>query len=98
MGHGAIQTIVVKHANLTKVGAVIRRLREKQGYSQERFAQHADIERARYGRIERGEVNLTLESLFYLAAHLGVAPLELLRDVTLEDCCGVTPSPDGSEE
>lgn len=82
----------MKDSNLRKVGGAIRRRREELGYSQEGFAQYALIERARFGRIERGEMNLTLESLFYIAAHLDLAPSELLADITVYDCMGAEKS------
>lgn len=72
-----------------KVGQTIRRLREEQGYSQETFAEYAEIERARYGHIERGTLNISLEVLYRLAAHLNVKPSVLLENVTVDDCMGV---------
>ena len=74
---------------LQKVGATIRRLREERGFSQEGFAQYAHIDRAWYGRIERGELNISLKKVFLLAGHLGVTPSELLKEVTNAACCGV---------
>ena len=68
-----------------KVGKTIRLLREKSGYSQERFAQFAGIERARYGHIERGTLNISLEVLYRIAAHLDVKPSVLLEAVSLDD-------------
>lgn len=79
---------------LEKVGARIRRRREALRHSQEGFAQYAGIDRARYGKIERGQMNLTLEKVFHLAAHLSITPHELLLDVTLDDCLGVISGPD----
>ena len=69
-----------------KLGATIRRLRKARGFTQEGVAQAANIERARYGRMERGQLNFTLHSLFALAIQLGVSPAELLSDLTLDDC------------
>lgn len=71
---------------LTKVGETIRRLRQERGYSQETFAQYAQIERARYGKIERGQLNPSWRLLFHLAACLEVSPSYLVEDVSLEDC------------
>ncbi|WP_080727272.1 helix-turn-helix domain-containing protein [Sphingobium yanoikuyae] len=56
------------------------------GVSQERFAQLANVERARYGRIERGELNISVNVLFALAAGLGVKPSEILGEIELTDC------------
>ncbi|MFK4871882.1 helix-turn-helix domain-containing protein [Novosphingobium sp. ZW T3_23] len=69
-----------------KLAATIRSLREAKGISQERFAQFANIERARYGRIERGELNISMNVLFSLAASLEVAPSEILAGIDLSDC------------
>lgn len=68
------------------VGATIRRLRLERGYSQESFAQHAKLDRAFYGRIERGTQNVALTTLCLLAAALGTSPAELVADVTAADC------------
>lgn len=77
---------VAQERNKKKVGEAIRRRRKELGYSQERFAAFAGIERARYGRIERGEMNLTLEKIFELAAFLDIHPFLLLKDITADDC------------
>lgn len=70
----------------SKVAKNIRRIREERGYTQERFANHVQLDRAYYGRIERGQQNLSLRSLFMLAAFLEVRPGELLDEITVEDC------------
>ena len=67
---------------LRTVGATIRRLREERGYTQEGFAYHARLARTFYGRIERGEQNLALKTIFQIAIYLGVEPADLLQDVT----------------
>jgi transcriptional regulator with XRE-family HTH domain len=76
----------VYKAALTKLGQKIRSLREAQGISQENFAQLASIERARYGKIERGEANISANVIFRLAHHLKVHPSELFADVRKSDC------------
>ena len=68
-----------------------RRLREEQGFSQETFAQFAQIERARYGKIERGQLNISLKVLFQLARRLKVSPAELMAQITVADCQEVEP-------
>ena len=70
---------------LKKVGAAIRGRREQLGVSQERFAQRANIDRSRYGLIERGGANLTLATLFQLAKNLRVDASELIKDVHWAD-------------
>ena len=69
---------------LKKVGATIRLIREMNGYSQELFARLAGIDRAYYGRIERGEANITLKALFRLAAELETSPSDILTYVTAD--------------
>lgn len=62
-----------------RLGHAVRRLREVAGYpSQEAFADAAGVHRTYAGKVERGEVNLSLDSLERLARALGVTPGELL--------------------
>lgn len=68
------------------VSATIRRIRLERGFSQEAFAQHAQLDRSYYGRIERGTQNIALRTLCVIAATLRVHPSELLADLTAEDC------------
>lgn len=77
---------VVQKSAYKKVGAAVRRQRERLGFSQEGFSQSAGIDRARWGRLERGELNISLKTLFQVAALLGVKPSVLLDDVNLEEC------------
>jgi transcriptional regulator with XRE-family HTH domain len=60
------------------VGHNIRRLREKRGWSQEKLAEMADLDRTYVGRIERGEKNLGVNHLRRVAVALGVQPSEIL--------------------
>jgi transcriptional regulator with XRE-family HTH domain len=61
------------------VGRSIRVLREKRGWSQEKLAEMADLDRTYVGRIERGEKNLGIENLARFAHTLGVRPAVLLK-------------------
>jgi len=78
----------VKNQKLTLIGQQIRRLREGKELSQEEFAGLADIDRAYYGGIERGERNVAAMNLFKIADALGVEvgklfpPLSALRQTT----------------
>jgi transcriptional regulator with XRE-family HTH domain len=49
-----------------KFGALVQRLRLERGFSQEAFAQACRIERAHVGKIERGEVNVTVATTLKL--------------------------------
>ncbi len=63
------------------LGERIRKLRTQQGWSQEEFADICDVNRSYMGRIERGELNLTLESLKKLAKGLKTSVSALLKGV-----------------
>ncbi len=47
-------------------GEKLRLKRKEAGYSQESFAAYVGIERGNYGKMERGCVNIKLETLFKL--------------------------------
>lgn len=48
-------------------GGMLRSKRKDAGYSQESFAAYVGIERGNYGKMERGTVNIKLETLYKLA-------------------------------
>ncbi len=60
------------------VGQLIRNARLKQEISQEKLALICDIDRSYLGRIERGEVNITLEKLYEIASALEIDVKNLL--------------------
>jgi transcriptional regulator with XRE-family HTH domain len=60
------------------VGRNIRAQREALGESQEAFANSIGVHRTYLGGVERGERNLTLQSVERLAQLIGVEPLLLL--------------------
>jgi transcriptional regulator with XRE-family HTH domain len=60
------------------VGHAIRDARTAQGYTQEAFAAAAGLDRSYMGSIERGEFNLTLETLLKITGALGTSASELL--------------------
>lgn len=62
------------------VGRRLRAQRDELGLSQEAMAERLGYHRTFLGSVERGERNLTLASVEQLAASLGMAPLDLLRD------------------
>lgn len=47
-------------------GEMLRSKRKAAGYSQESFAAYVGIERGNYGKMERGGVNIKLETLYKL--------------------------------
>jgi len=65
------------------LGAAIRQVRRERGFAQEAFATHAEIDRSYYGAIERGEFNVSLETIVRLAAGLDTTAAELFRRAQL---------------
>ena len=61
------------------VGRNLRAYRMEKGLSQEDFAEVVGVHRTYMGGLERGERNLTLQSLERIAEVLGVEPRELMR-------------------
>ena len=59
-------------------GVGVRQLREAQGWSQERLAEHANLNRSYIGEIERGCVIASLLTVEKLAAALQLTPSALL--------------------
>jgi transcriptional regulator with XRE-family HTH domain len=64
-----------------RLGGRVRKLRNQQGWSQEEFAAICKINRSYMGRIERGELNLTLDSLEKIGKGLGVTVSVLLKGI-----------------
>ena len=63
---------------IKSVGEKIRQKRIELNLSQEILSYDANIPRNQVGRIERGEVNITLEKIYELAKALDVTPKNLL--------------------
>ena len=61
-----------------RFGANLRNKRRDQGVSQDQLALQANIDRSYVGRIERGEVNITLEKAYQLAEVLECDVKDLL--------------------
>ena len=58
-------------------GRRIRELRQQRGWSQEEFADYAELDRSYVGCIERGERNVSLENICKIAQALDVSPAKL---------------------
>jgi transcriptional regulator with XRE-family HTH domain len=56
----------------------IRAARAERGYSQESFAASAGIDRSYYGAVERGEFNVSLDTIVRIASSLGTTSRDLL--------------------
>ncbi|KQF34466.1 helix-turn-helix transcriptional regulator [Acinetobacter baumannii] len=61
-----------------EIGQLIRKKRIEKKITQEALALQCGIDRSYIGRIERGEVNLTVEKLYEIATALEVDMKELL--------------------
>lgn len=59
-------------------GQLVRKYRKEKNISQEKLALLCNLDRSYMGRIERGQVNITLERLYELAKALEVSPASLL--------------------
>lgn len=62
------------------LGAKIRAERKAHGLSQDALALACGLDRSYMGRIERGEVNITVEKLYLLASTLECEPASLLPE------------------
>jgi transcriptional regulator with XRE-family HTH domain len=65
------------------LGEAIRSVRRERGFAQETFAAHAGMDRSYYGAIERGEFNVSLDTLVRVAVGLQTSPSRLLRRARL---------------
>ena len=62
------------------IGKKIRTERKARNLSQDALALACSIDRSYMGRIERGEVNITVEKLYVIAGVLTCEPYVLLPD------------------
>jgi transcriptional regulator with XRE-family HTH domain len=62
-----------------RIGGTVRALRLKKGWSQDVFADRSGLNRAHVGEIERGESNVTIQTLKIIADTLGVRIAELVK-------------------
>jgi transcriptional regulator with XRE-family HTH domain len=66
-------------ANLKKLGANIKRLRETKNLSLRELSYECDIDNSKISKIEKGQVNITATTILQLAKALAVHPTELLK-------------------
>jgi len=62
-------------------GQNLRSIRKSKGFSQERLAHDAGIDRSYVGKIERGQANITLEKLYIFAEMLECSPKDLIPEI-----------------
>ena len=60
-------------------GDTVREVRRQKGLSQEKLAELSGLHRTYIGGIERGERNISLMNILYLAKALDILPSELFR-------------------
>jgi transcriptional regulator with XRE-family HTH domain len=65
------------------LGKAARSARNRLGVSQEAQAARAKVDRAYYGAFERGEFNLSLDTIVKIATALHMKPSELLKRAKL---------------
>jgi transcriptional regulator with XRE-family HTH domain len=66
-------------ANLKKLGANIKKLREAKDLSLRELSYECDIDNSKISKIEKGQVNITITTILQLAKALAVHPTELLK-------------------
>ncbi|MBV9495690.1 MAG: helix-turn-helix transcriptional regulator [Acidobacteria bacterium] len=72
---------LTKDPDAKKFGAIVRRLREERGWTQDQLAERAGMNGSYLGFVERGENVPTLTVILLLAQTLSVDPGELVREV-----------------
>lgn len=68
------------HQLAKALGERIRTQRKAKGFSQDALAHSCSVDRSYMGRIERGEVNITVEKLYRIASVLECKPQHLLPE------------------
>jgi transcriptional regulator with XRE-family HTH domain len=71
----------VAHSHRRTVGQKIRAFRKRSKLSQEKLAEKADLSYKYLGEVERGSVNISLDSLVRLAKALGVRMKDLVAEL-----------------
>jgi len=66
-----------------KVGAAMRARRTELGFSQDTFADVIGMHRAYYSSLERGERNVTVQTLWRVSRGLKLKPSELMKQAGL---------------
>jgi transcriptional regulator with XRE-family HTH domain len=65
------------------LGGAMRSARSKCGYAQESFAARVGLDRSNYGAIERGESNVSVDTIVKIATGLGITAAELFHRAKL---------------
>lgn len=62
-------------------GLKIQKLRQKAGYSQEKFSLLIDMDRTYYASVEKGRRNISLVNIKKIADGFGITLAELFSDI-----------------
>lgn len=65
-------------ANLKKLGAQIKRLREAKNLSLRELSYACEIDNSKISKIEKGQINITFTTILQLAKALETEPSQLL--------------------
>lgn len=65
----------------TKLGLRLKKLRTKEGLSQERFAMKVGLDRSYYASVEKGRRNISIKNIKKIADALGMTLSELFDEV-----------------
>lgn len=65
-------------ANLKKLGAQIKKLREAKNLSLRELSYACDIDNSKISKIEKGQINITFTTILQLAKALEIEPSQLL--------------------
>jgi transcriptional regulator with XRE-family HTH domain len=68
---------------IQKFAEKLRVLRVEKNISQDTLSKLTDIDRSYIGRIDRGEVNISLDKLFKIAKALKCQPADLMPEIDL---------------
>lgn len=66
-----------------RIGQAVRRARRDRSWSQEDLADACGLDRSYVGQVERGEKNISIESLLMLCRGLKVKPSTIFLDAEL---------------
>ena len=69
------------------IGRKLRQFRQKKGYSQETLADRAGLHPTYIGQVERGEKNITVETLAKITTALGIPISSVFDDVLSNAFC-----------
>jgi transcriptional regulator with XRE-family HTH domain len=82
-------TASTKNLVANEFGLLLRHLREARGWSQERLAEHAELNRSFVGDLERGEALPSLTTLGKLAVAFHLRPSILLARLEASSPAGI---------